>query len=220
MSNKKVLAWYFAPNDNKLRYGDGRDIILGETHSVACTPLLCIRGLHASVNIMDALQYAPGDTLYRVELSGMMSVGTNKIAAQRRKYLWSVDTKELLGVFARKCALDVIHLWNAPEIVRQYLETGNKSISSAAWSAAWSAADSAAWSAADSAARSAARSAAWSAARGAARSAAWSAAWSAVRSAARSAADSAAWSAAESAAWSAQNKHLTELLESLAWEEQ
>ena len=38
--------------------------------------------------------------------------------------------------FARWCALQVIHLWDCPEIVRLYLETGDESIRAAAWVAA------------------------------------------------------------------------------------
>ena len=30
--------------------------------------------------------------------------------------------------FSRLCALDVIHLWDAPEVVRRYLETGDESL--------------------------------------------------------------------------------------------
>jgi hypothetical protein len=67
--------------------------------------------------------------------------------------LW-VICREEIGIpdsawrtWARWCALQVIGLWDAPEIVRRYLETGNETIRSAAWSAAWSARD-AAWSAA------------------------------------------------------------------------
>ena len=126
-------------------------------------------------------------------------------------------------LFARECASDVLHLWDAPQVVKDYLATGDESIRAAARdaagavarAAAWSAAGSAAWSAAGAAAGSAAwaavgsaaRSAAWSAARdaagAAARAAAWSATGSAAWSAALAAAGSAAWSAAGSAAWSA-----------------
>jgi len=59
-------------------------------------------------------------------------------------------------------ALSVAHLWDMPDIVREYLTTHNEELRSAAWSAA----RAAAWSAGD-AAWSAVRSAAWSAARAA-----------------------------------------------------
>ena len=70
--------------------------------------------------------------------------------------------------FACQCALDVIHLWNAPPIVKRYLKTGNEKLRAAAWAAAWdaagdaagAAAGAAAWAAAGDAARAAARAAA------------------------------------------------------------
>ena len=73
--------------------------------------------------------------------------------------------------FARWCALQVIDLRDAPDVVREYLETGNEKIRSAARNAAWPDARNAAWPDARAAARNAARNAAWNAARNAARSA-------------------------------------------------
>jgi len=89
-------------------------------------------------------------------------------------------------------ALSVVHLWDAPDVVLDYLMTGDKSIRDAAWAAARIAARDAAryaaWAAARVAARDAARYAAWAAARAAAwdaaRYAAWAAAWAAARAAA------------------------------------
>ena len=69
--------------------------------------------------------------------------------------------------FARWCALQVVHLWDCPAIVRQYLETGDESTRDAAWAAYGAAAG-----ACDAAASCAAASdTAWYAARGAARAA-------------------------------------------------
>ena len=87
------------------------------------------------------------------------------------------DATEPLRSFARQCALDVIHLWDAPAVVRQYLETGDESLRDAARYAA----RAAAWDAARDAAWDAARDAAWAAAWDAARAAAWDAAWDAAR---------------------------------------
>jgi hypothetical protein len=221
---KKIKAWYFAPEDNKLRYGDGRSINIGETHTVAGKPKLCENGLHASERLIDALQYVPGSILYEVELSGEFDVGDNKLCATNRTYLRGINATNLLKSFARKQALINIdkikpyccesdysliinYLTNGEEELRLAARSAAESARSAAWSAARSAARSAAWSAARSAAWSAAESAAWSAAesaRSAAESAAESAAWSAARSA--------AWSAARSAARSATNEMLTQMV--------
>jgi hypothetical protein len=74
--------------------------------------------------------------------------------------------QSLLNAFARWCALSVAHLWQSPmpDVVRQFLETGDEMLRSAAWAAAWSAAGAAARSAAWSAASDAARAATWAAA--------------------------------------------------------
>jgi hypothetical protein len=87
--------------------------------------------------------------------------------------------ERLLREFARWCALQVIHMWNAPDVVREYLETGNEELRDEARTAARDAARTAARTAARDAARTAARTAARDAARTAARAAARDAAWAA-----------------------------------------
>ena len=206
---------YYHFTSNKLR--DGRPIpptnewLVHEGEVIMCTS-----GLHASEQPYDALQYAPGHILHRVELDDVIDTQDDKVVARRRKIVATIDAAELLHAFARKQALSVIHLWNCPAITKQYLETGDVSMQYAAWSAARSAAQYAAQNAARSAADaawSAAQYAAWRAARyatGAAQYAAQSAAGEA-RNAARSAAD-AAQSAAD-AAWSAIREQFNAVVE-------
>ena len=126
--------------------------------------ILCERGLHASVHPFDALKYAPGNTLCLVDLGGTILSDTDKHVATRRVIRARVDAESLLQTFARRCALDVLHLWDAPPIVRRYLETGDESLRAAARDAAWAAARAAAGAAALAAAGSAARAAIWAAA--------------------------------------------------------
>jgi len=164
MNTGTIKAYHFVAD--KLR--DGRDIPKdGELLKHGGRLDICHSGLHASLKVTDALQYAPGNTLCYVELKHFNDFGhTDKLVAMERTILWRIDTTEILKAFARRVALDVAHLWDAPEVVLEYLKTGNESLRdaarSAAWSAAWSAADAAdaAWSAARSAADAAARSAA------------------------------------------------------------
>jgi len=99
--------------------------------------------------------------------------------------VWAVTrflSKEEKRYFARWCALQVIHLWNCPDVVKQYLETGDEGLRDAAHAAALNATHAAALNAARSAAwnavRDAALDAAWNAALAAVRDAAWNAAWS------------------------------------------
>ena len=160
-----ILAWHFT--GDKLR--DGRPIPpVGEWLEHEGPIALCKSGLHASVDILDALRYAPGPILHRVELDGEIIEDEDKLVASRRKILWSVDLTDTLRAFARACALDVVHLRDCPDIVRQYLETGDESIRAAARSvagallvAAWPTAGVASLAAACSAAAWDACNAAW-----------------------------------------------------------
>lgn len=196
-----MLGWYFSTSDRMLCHGDNRPIVVGETHVIDGEPALCKRGLHASRRILDALDYRPGPILYRVRLSGTIVHGQDKACATRRTYLAEIDATEMLRAFGRSCARDVIHLWDAPEVVRRYLETGDDSIRVAALDAAKAVAGIAVWDVASAAARAAVGAATWpasAAADDAAEDAAWAAAWAAWAAAAR-----AAWDAAGAAAWDA-----------------
>jgi len=201
---RAVEAWYFSEASKKLRFDDRRDIAIGVTHTAEGKLELCQRGLHASVKAFDALSYAPGNIVWRVRLGGEILEGDDKLCARERTYIaGGVEAEETLRKFSRRVALDVIHLWDAPEVVRQYLETGDGSLRAAAWAAARDAPRDAAWAAA--------RAAAWDAAWDAARDAAWAAAWAAARDAARDA----AWAAARDAAFEKYNGWLEEMLREL-----
>ena len=147
--------------------------------------VLCRSGLHASLHPFDALEYAPGDTLCLVTLDGDIQHGEDKVVASRRRIDRRIDATELLRSFARTCAMDVIDLWEVPEVVRQYLATGDETIRRAAKDVAWSDEYDAARAAARDAACGAAMDAAWYAARAAARDAAWHAGWQSAFSASR-----------------------------------
>src|ERR1700693_4590296 len=69
-AKRQWTGWYFADETECLRYGDGRKIEVGITHKANCEPILCEQGLHASPSVLDALEYAPGNILYHVTLSG------------------------------------------------------------------------------------------------------------------------------------------------------
>ena len=211
-SREVFLGWHFLRENRRLGYEDTRLVTVGETLSVEGRLVLCQSGLHASARPIDALKYAPGPIVCRVELSGSILYGDDKACASHRRVLWMGDATKALRHFACDVAFETLtnerkqgrepdqRSWNAIVVARKWIEgEATEEERSAAQSAAESAAESAARSAARSAAESAAESAAWSAAesafsaaRSAAFSAARSAAWSAARSAARSAAESAA----------------------------
>ncbi|HJS81332.1 MAG TPA: hypothetical protein VJ742_00690 [Nitrososphaera sp.] len=136
----KIKAWHFLKEDRKLQFPPHTKIKAGQTIKVKDEPILCERGLHASIRAFDALSYSPGPVVCRVEVSGQIVKGYDKLAGTERKVLWMADATETLRAFSRWCALDVIHLWDAPEIVVKYLKTGDESLRAAAWAAAGAAA--------------------------------------------------------------------------------
>ena len=199
--NKAILAYHFT-DGWQLR--DGQPLVVGSEYVFDGDPVMCESGYHASRHVFDAMVNAPGSILSRVECKEITDECGDKIVCRRRRVIATIDATKILQKFARMCALDVIHLWDAPDVVVRYLKTGDESLRDAAWSAAWDA-RSAAWDTM-SAAWSAAMDVAWSAAWSAAWAAAWdtrAAAMSAAMSAARSVGWAAAWDAARSVGWDA-----------------
>jgi hypothetical protein len=172
-----MRAWHFV--GNKLR--DGRPVPAdGVTLKHDGPVVLCSQGLHASLHPFDALQYAPGNTLCLVECSGIFAHESDKFVCSKRTIIARMDAEPLLRHFARQQALSVVHLWDAPQVVLDYLMSDD-----AARDAASAAASSTARAAARAAASAAARDAAWVAARAAACDAAMAAACDAAMDAAR-----------------------------------
>ena len=182
-----MKAWHFLADSGKLRDGkfpppDGEWLIHDGSVKI------CASGLHASKNILDALEYAPGGILCRVECEDIVDRHGDKFVCRKRKILWRIDANKVLRKFARMCALDVIHLWDAPDVMVKYLKTGDESIREAAWFAAmeeaWEelwyvvmeSASKEAWYAAMEAAKEPERELSWYASWDAAREASWYAA--------------------------------------------
>jgi len=133
-------------------------------------------GYHASQKPWQALEYAQGNTLCRVYCGGNLISSDDKIVCTERTIVSRIDAEQLLRSFARKCALDVVHIWDAPDIVVKYLKSGDETLRGAALSllsASWITSRDAAW-------------AAW-------RSIAWVDAWVA--------AIDAAWASARASSW-------------------
>ena len=152
----KLICWHFANNDLRLGYDDGREIVAGESLRVEGAPVLCETGLHGSILLIDALQYAPGHMLCRVELSDGIIEGDNKAVARERKTLWIFNAENALRDFAATVAENAIlaervagrepdpRSWAAVQFVRDLLAGKiNPEDQEAAISAARSAAESA-----------------------------------------------------------------------------
>lgn len=185
MKQEKILAWHFIQDDGRTAYGNML-VEAGKTYSTDETPVLCKAGFHASERLLDALKYAPGGVVCRVELWGEVKYGSDKLVAQNRHVQWMLDVTRLLDKFACEVAEETLRKhgvtdersWNAIKVKREWVDgkATNEELEaacSAAWAAAWDAAGNAACSAARAAAWAAAREAAWAAAREAARAAAW-----------------------------------------------
>jgi hypothetical protein len=172
-----VYGWHFLYEGSLLRTGKKAPAD-GVWLEVPGKPILCNHGLHGSVQPFDALSHAPGPILTLCEFGGEMAHDTDKLVAQRRKILARMDATEMLRYFARTQAMSVGHLLGeVPDVVAEFLLTGDESIRAAARDAA----RAVAWAAARDAARDAARAVAWAAARDAARAAARAAARDAAR---------------------------------------
>jgi len=196
-----MLAWHFLREDRKLRFPPHTEITPGSVVTAEGELKMCKNGCHASIRPIDALGYAQGPIVCRVELSGEIIEDTDKVCARHRKVLWMADATHTLHEFACWCAEQALirereagrepdpRSWAAIEAKRKWLcgEISDKELA-AAWDAAWAAA------------RAAARAAAWAAARAAAGATAWDAAWAA--------AGATAWDAA----WAEQNAKLEEML--------
>jgi hypothetical protein len=138
-----IRAWHFV--GNKLR--DGWPIPAdGEWLEHDGPLILCRQGLHASRHPMDALRYAPGSTLCLVDCDGEIIESDDKLICRKRRIVARCDATDALFYFARMQALSVAHLWDAPNIVLDFLMTGENR--DAARAAAWDAARAAAWDAA------------------------------------------------------------------------
>jgi hypothetical protein len=155
-----IKAWHFV--GDTLR--DGSPVPADGVKLIHTGPVVpCKSGLHASREPFDALEYAPGPVLCLVKCGGIIVPHGNpedKIAASERMIIARMDATPLLRYFARQRALSVVHLWDPPQVVLDYL-MGDEAARSDAWAATWPAAWPAVWDAA----RDAASAAAWAAAR-------------------------------------------------------
>jgi hypothetical protein len=161
-----IDAWHFV--GATLR--DGRPIPADGKWLVHTGPVeICSTGLHASRRPWHALRYAPGETLCRVECDDVVTEQDDKLVCRRRRIVERADVTEAMRYFARMQALSVIHLHpEPPDVVLDYLMTGDESIRAAAGAFAGDAAGAAARVAARAAARDV---------RDAARATAWAVAW-------------------------------------------
>lgn len=117
-----MIAWYFAPEDRKVGVLDWM-VEEGECHVLNGTLDIEKNSFRGSVRAVDALGGGPWACIVR--LGGETLQYRNTHYALERTYLRVLDATDVLNQFARDRALEVSHLWDMPEIVRQYLTTGD-----------------------------------------------------------------------------------------------
>lgn len=100
---KKILAWHWSDGE---ALHDGQPFAIGKIYRLpeGQKPAMCDIGYHGSKRITDALRYASGSVLSRVELRGTILRDTDKLCASERTHLWKLDCERMLWEFACACA--------------------------------------------------------------------------------------------------------------------
>jgi len=146
MPKQETIAWHFTKH-KVLR--DGSAIPAIGVPLVHTGPIeICRYGLHASTSVLDALAFAPGPVVHRVLCSGIAEEHSDKFVCTQRTIIASADATEELESFARWSALQVVNLWDCPDIMLQYLKTGDQELRDAAVARAASRASYASYAAA------------------------------------------------------------------------
>jgi len=108
MPDTPWLGWHFLSKDRRLRGGSREIVRAGRTLDFAGRPKLHVHGFHASRQVIDALIYAPGPIVERVELGGTIVTGTGVAVAQTRTTLWMADVTRILHEFTSDVVEDLL----------------------------------------------------------------------------------------------------------------
>ena len=155
-----IQAWHFIPSNGLMAKPCGARnrrvaIVEGKTYRVKPPLYLCSHGLHASIRVLDALQYAQSSLLCRVEVSGEIVHGPDKLCATNRKVLAIRDIAPILHAFACDAAEEALIIakvertpenasWAAIKAKRKWMrgEITDEELDAArdaAWDSAWAA---------------------------------------------------------------------------------
>jgi len=175
MAKNCVYAWHLLPENGMTRYSN-LPVKPGVTLIHKDKIELCASGLHASINLQDALSFAPGPILCRVKCEGIILKGEDKIVATKRTVVYMFDASRMLRLFACWCGrntklADGRTVWDllTDPRSRKAVEVAERYANGQATKGELAAAGAAA----RAAARAAAGDAAWAAAGAAAGDAAW-----------------------------------------------
>ena len=133
MTETVWLGWHFFKCNG--RTGEGNRVVVpGKSMRVRGDLVMCYHGLHACKRAIDALCYAPGPMVQRVELRGERVDYNDKSVARERYCIWSADATQALREFTCWCAEEALprereagrepdpRSWKAVEVARQYLQ--------------------------------------------------------------------------------------------------
>lgn len=120
-----MFGWHFLRNDGLLR-NNMRPPKIGDWLEHRGPLIPCAQGLHFSENVADAVIWAPGNILCRVECEGDLTPHkdpADKWVCRRRRILAMVDARLMLRRYAADCALRDGDIWDMPDDVRDHLTT-------------------------------------------------------------------------------------------------
>ena len=144
-----IEAWHFLPDDGRLYHGkDRRPVLVGQRRMARGPLKLCKNGMHASERALDALHYARGSLVCRVELSGEILTWDDKLCARYRTVTAMANVEEELHLFSCWCAETALknagvteeRCWNALTVKRLWVEgKASGAELDSAWNASFSA---------------------------------------------------------------------------------
>lgn len=129
--NEQINAWWFCNEDHRPWPEYGHVASVGKAYESDPDKLaLKVSGFHGSASILNALQHDRGTHVFYSCMGGRILHGKWCMSASEITYLaGGVDISGVLHAFARQCARDVLHLWDAPQVVADYLNSETEELS-------------------------------------------------------------------------------------------
>lgn len=124
------MGWHWTVDDDRLRNGVPMPE-LGEWYAEDDAQL-CIRGLHASEQILQAHRYVQGPWLHRVEVGGKVRHAADKMVGTMRRRLWTVHIGNALKEAVYRLTEECFDYWDAPLAAIAFFDTRDIDLAKAA----------------------------------------------------------------------------------------